>query len=360
MTGTSLDGIDVAICQISAEPQIKLIAQYFEEYPTKIREKLHEMMHAKFSAYNFSQMNFLLAKLNAEAVKNACQEAGVKALDAVGVHGQTLWHEPNPVNFLDYSLSSTFQLINGPMIAQMLDTQIVYDFRSADLAVGGQGAPLVAIFDRDFLSFDSNRVTLNIGGIANITILHNTQPVTAFDTGPGNMLIDMVMKDFYNKDFDESGETASKGNIINDLLNLVMSNEFIDKMPPKTTGREQFGRNFLVEYLNNYRNEKPADIVRTLSEFTARSITRNIELFAPGTEEVVASGGGAHNDYIMKRLAELLPQASIKKTDDYGIPGDMREAMCFAYLAWLRLAGKPGNIPSVTGANQSVLLGVIA
>jgi len=289
------------------------------------------------------------------------KESGIEKIDAVGIHGQTVWHEPGK----ESTGRITYQLGGVSALAQLLGTTVVGNFREADTALGGQGAPLVPIFDYEFMGTEEdNIIAVNIGGISNMTLLPRgctKENVIAFDAGPGNVLIDYAMRVLYNRAYDEDGEVASTGTIIPKLLDMLKENPFIYEEPPKSTGREMFGVDLIHKILDEFGQQHLAkDIITTLSHFTAWCISHNIKLFGKIDSEIIFSGGGSHNKYVLSVIKEELADSTIRISDEIGIPADSKEAICFAYLAYRTLGGLPGNIPSVTGASREAVLGVTA
>lgn len=372
MSGTSLDGVDAAIVRFSPSdtsvPHQELLGFLTLPLPEDILYLTTGIIAGRENVETLSLVHAALASLFADAVTQACEIAGiaVRQLDAIGSHGQTVWHQPAAREVDTYSVASTLQIGSPSALAQLTGVPVVGDFRAADVASGGQGAPLVPLYDYHFLAqADRDVIALNIGGMANITLLPagiTPDNIRAFDTGPGNVLIDMTTLKFFGKRFDTNGSIASDGIILHRLLATLKQEPFIVQPPPKSTGRELFTAEYLDAALKfNYMSTQPAeDPVRTVTEFTAWSIAENIRLFGNPTSRIVASGGGIHNPVLMKALARELPEAELAISDEYGIPSDAKEAMCFAYLAWRSLAGLPGNLPSVTGASKEATLGVVA
>lgn len=375
MTGTSLDGIDSAIATFSQGTnghKLTVLSTQFSDYPDLIRDTISAVIEKKRPVAEIAALNVDLATLYDSSVRACCAAAGlpVSSLDAVGIHGQTVWHNP-PASRRDKkrisTTPSTLQLGSGSALSQLLGVPVVSDFRTADVAAGGQGAPLVPIFDKEFFSREHESVgILNIGGISNITFLPqrgSDTPVLAFDTGPGNMLIDAATRLFFGKIFDESGRIANAGVTIPGILQRCMEHEFIGRQPPKSTGREMYGKAFLESILGSIRlpSTPGEDIVRTMTEFTAASIARNVSLFGGNIRLIVASGGGIRNATLMNLLAQRLSNVELTTTDEaIGLPSDFKEALCFAYLAYRALGGLPGNIPSVTGASRACVLGSVS
>jgi anhydro-N-acetylmuramic acid kinase len=374
MTGTSVDGIDVAFVEFSNQAgRHSYVLKAFDMFPYnhETRNLILELINGKAEAELLSSLNIILAEEYYSAIKKLSAESGIplELIDAIGIHGQTLWHFPNPVKKSGYDIRSTYQAGSVSTLSGLAGKPVVGDFRPADIALGGQGSPLVPIFDFNFLKSDyKNRIALNIGGIANITILGkdcSEQNVIAFDTGPGNYLIDKYTKIIFDCNFDANGELAAWGNIDSELFGMLKLIPFIKQSPPKSTGRdflpgeiELFIKNKYLKYFTT--NSHSYDLIRTLTEMAAWSIAENIRLFAPGAEEIIASGGGIHNVFLIDCLQKELPTLKIINTEELGLPADAKEAVCFAYLAYRTLGGLHGNIPSVTGASRKAVLGVIA
>jgi len=373
MSGTSADGVDVAIVELEGsgiETKLQLLFFYSFPYPREVREQIFELFSPETGRVDkICRMNFLLGKFFANATISAIDKAGLSPPDIhlIGSHGQTIYHLP-PSSGAD--VPSTLQIGEPSVIAQMTGIPVVADFRVADVAVGGEGAPLVPYVD--FLLFREEKRTIalqNIGGISNVTLLPANATIgdiLAFDTGPGNMLIDAVVKFLtsgeYN--FDPDGNLAAKGNSDEKLLFELMSHSFISAEPPKTTGRENFGMYFAKEIIAKAKRQdvKDFDILATITEFTAKSIYENYENFVfpkHAVSEVILSGGGAHNLTLVKRLKKYFGNIPVVKIDDYGIPSDAKEALAFGVLANETIVEHPGNVPNVTGAQRPVILGKI-
>ena len=373
MTGTSLDGIDIAISDFTGDENTpfeeKLIAYKTFPFTEELRNTLNNIMSGKFTAYEFSQLNFILAKAYDNAIKELCRSSMIDhdSIEAIGMHGQTLWHQPKAKNYAGESIASTLQAGSGTALSAFSRKTVVYDFRAADIALGGQGAPLVPIYDYYFLRNEKrDTIAMNIGGIANITFLPkgnnsvelDKNAVRAFDTGPGNVLIDIAANELFNQKYDDKGALARIGNVIPELLEKLLDIDFIHKNPPKSTGREEFNAALLGNIFNS--DYSTYDILNTLTEFTAQSIALNIRKFASENSEIIITGGGAMNDFLMERIKNALPRAEIANAADKGINADAKEAQCFAFLAYLHLKKIPGNLPSVTGASREIILGASA
>ncbi|MFV0551638.1 MAG: anhydro-N-acetylmuramic acid kinase [Anaerorhabdus sp.] len=272
-------------------------------------------------------------------------------------HGQTIYHLPHPA---ENEVASTLQIGEPAIIAYDHRVKVIANFRVMDMAAGGQGAPLVPYSERVLYGKKGKIIALqNIGGIGNLTILSD-KAVVAFDTGPGNMMIDQAMKHFYQKNYDENGDVAASGQCIDAMLKELMSHPFLDRKPPKTTGREDFGEQFVEEILNKYPNEKPEDIVHTFTQFTASSISYNyIQHFEQLPDEILLGGGGAYNKTLITMLKEALPTVEIKTQEDIGMSSEAKEAIAFVILGNETMHHRPSNECGATGAKTQVILGTI-
>ncbi len=374
MSGTSLDGIDIALLDISTDPQTNrhsfhLHGSITHPFPDEVRSGLYDMIHGHtITTAQYSQMHTALALCYADAVRAGCAHIGkrVEDIGVIGLHGQTIWHEPIGQDFGNHLVRHTWQIGSPSTLAQILGIPVVGDLRSADMALGGQGAPLAPMFDYVFLSQpDAYVVALNIGGIANITLLPpnaSEEHVIAFDTGPGNILSDLAMRKFYGKRYDSNGSAARAGQLLPKLMMSLQEEPFIIASPPKSTGRELFTPEYLDRALKyNYHEFQPAeDVIRTVAEFTGWSIAENIRRFGNPRCHIVAAGGVIHNPVIIETLLRELPDATYTTTEALGIPADAKEAMFFGYYAYRTLAGLHSNIPSVTGARKQAILGSIS
>jgi anhydro-N-acetylmuramic acid kinase len=372
MSGTSVDGIDAALVEIEGSgTSTKLRQVGFKElhFPSGFKEfVLRNSQSGTSDVADIARLNFLLAQLYADAVKAVCREAGVEMLevDLIGSHGQTIQHLPELSEMFGKSVRATLQVGDPSVLAKLTGIVTIGDFRVGDVALGGQGAPLVPYFD--FLLFRSEetaRALLNIGGIANITYLGKScraGDVLAFDTGPGNMIVDQIMKQLFQKDFDFNGEIARSGKVQGDIIDMLMKDEFVRMGPPKSTGRERYGSLFVSSFLSRYEDRRKEDLVATVSEFTAMAVYANYLLFLKpkgDVEEVFVSGGGSHNSLIMESLQHHFAVAKVRGADDLGISTDAKEAICFAVLANETLSGNTSNLKQVTGASKDTLLGKI-
>lgn len=360
MTGTSVDAIDIAAATFASGCITDIIADEFS-FTSELQNHL-KTLAGDITLKSLSQLTIRYTEEIAEAVneflsKNKIEKSIVKA---IGFHGQTLWHQPNSELCLGEMTRSTYQLGSATHLAILTGIDTVGDFRTADMAVGGQGAPLIPIFDYAFLSNkDTDTIVLNIGGIANITYLRaggSKNEVIAFDTGSGNCLIDLAMRKLYDKDYDANGETGRSGKLNEAVLDSLMSEPYIDKPYPKSTGKELLNAAFLEE--NNVYTLTPKDAISTLTHFTAKSIGQNIDKVIKDNYTLKIAGGGARNSYLVELIGSYSPKAKIEQPMLNGIDiSDSREALLMAYLAYLRLEEQCGNMPTVTGATREVILG---
>ncbi|MFQ5709073.1 MAG: anhydro-N-acetylmuramic acid kinase [bacterium] len=374
ISGTSLDGVDAALVRIKNHglaTELELLHFITMPYPAPLKEKLLELSTpGQGSVDEICRVNVLLGEIFADAVSHLLDAAGVQAadVDLIGSHGQTVQHLPRERVDFGYKTRSTLQLGEPSVIAKRTGIITVADFRQADMAVGGEGAPLVPYFDFVvFRSAEKNRALLNLGGIANLTILRKNcslEEVLAFDSGPANMLIDELMHRLFKKPFDENGVIARSGQPSKKLLARALQHDYFGRKPPKSTGREEFGMAFCTKFLEQANRLKltPSDIVATAAEFTALSIWNSYRDFvAPEIplDELIVSGGGTRNAAVMESLRLKFKGIVVTPIDTYGIPADAKEAICFAVLANETLAGHANNVPAATGASQPTVLGKI-
>ena len=366
MSGTSADGVDAALVEID-ESGLSLLGYVEVPFPKYVRRAILSLCEdGRVDA--ICRMDAALGEWFAEAALRVCEKANVSAgeVDVIGSHGQTIHHLPALAVVADKKVRSTLQIGNPSVIAERTGITTVSDFRSRDMAVGGQGAPLVPLVD--YLLFRSEyagRAMLNIGGIANVNILPancEVSDIFAFDTGPGNMIIDGVVQVITRgkQNFDRDGALADKGQVCEDLLEVLMAHPFFDMEPPRTTGREDFGADMVQKILDWKKKEE--DLVRTAVQFTVESIVQGLKRFVlPRCEihEVIVSGGGTRNPVMMDLLDQALENITFKRLDGLGIASDAKEAIAFAILAYHTVNGRPGNVPSVTGADKQVVLGSI-
>jgi len=365
MSGTSLDGIDVAIIEIRGR-RFTTLAVRTTPYPAAVRQALLEVSNRVTHTGQVARLNFLLGELYAEALKTACRRAEIPlgSLKLIGCHGQTIFHEGEPVKFLGRRVASTLQIGEAAVLAERTGIPVVNDFRPRDIACGGCGAPLLPLVD--YLLFRHRRlgrVALNIGGIANITATPpgaRPEQVIAFDTGPGNMVIDQLMTRMTDgrRTYDRDGWTARRGRVHHALLDKLLGDPFYWALPPKTAGREQYGAEFVERLLETRRPVE--DLIATATALTAAAVALGLERFVRPrmrVDELIVSGGGAHNRAIMGQLAALLPGVAVATSADFGIDIDAKEAIAFAVLAYQTWRGRAGNLPSATGARRAAVLG---
>ena len=347
-----MDGIDVAVVDIKDDvgEGIHVVATVTVPYPAEVRAAILSVSNAATHTGAIARLNFLLGELFAEALRST--GLPLETIQLIGSHGQTIFHEGEPVDFLGRKIASTLQIGEAAVIAERTGIETIADFRPADIAAGGKGAPLAPFLDYQLFRHPENaRIALNIGGIANITVIPaNAKPedVIAFDTGPGNMLMDAVAPPF-----DRDGQRARAGQVNAALLERLLADPYYDRAPPKSCGREQYSDEFI--------RETGIDIA-TATELTARTIALAISRY-PATREVVVSGGGAHNGYLMERIGALVRArvaASVTTSAEFGIGVDAKEAILFAVLAYETFHRRAGNLPSATGARKPMILGKVS
>ena len=363
MSGTSLDGIDTVICQFNNNHSSGFSLIEAQTYPIPEALKI-ELSQLSQSQQNneldlYAQLDVKMGRLFADACNKVLKKAHMNAdqIKAIGSHGQTIRHYPKD----EYPTS--IQIGDANIIAQNTGITTIADFRRRDMAAGGQGAPLVPPFHHALFGNinSNNKVILNIGGIANITVLtHNNSPIIGYDTGPGNGLMDDFCRQHFHCNFDNNGQLAEKGSINQEFLQLLLHDPFFSLVAPKSTGREYFSANWLENKLKLFKTRlAEEDIIASLLELTCVTITQQIKLLDVGINELLLCGGGAHNQQLRVRLKHLLPTITITTTEQYGLHPDWVEASAFAWLAQQTLLGLYGNLPSVTGAKSSVILGAI-
>jgi len=374
MSGTSLDGVDVALIKLegnSTFSKIELIGFLEYPFPKGVKEKLLKNSTKETSnVEDLSQLNFLIPNIYLDAIKNLCNDLNfpIENIDLIGSHGQTVQHLPKPTKYFGYNISSTLQIGDPAVLAKLTGITTVGDFRTGDIALGGEGAPLIPYFDYIFFhSHKKNRALLNIGGISNFTILNKEtglQDVLAFDTGPGNMLIDTLTKKLFNKNFDKDGNIARVGKLNAELFDVLKQKDsFIEQTPPKSTGREYYGKQFLDDLFERFNNLSNEDWLHTVTKFTSYAVYRNYKMFVMDEtkiNELIISGGGAKNKFLYECLAQDFGNSvELKVIDDIGVSSDAKEAICFAVLANETISGNPTNIPRTTGAKRATVLGKI-
>lgn len=376
MSGTSLDGVDAVIARLDGSGRglsMEVLSFVSIPYPAELRSFLLENSDPQTSSVlEISQLNVRLAHEYARAVQSAARKAGIDpgALDLVGSHGQTIYHVPDPTDCAGREIISTLQIGDPSALANVLDVPVVGDFRIADMALGGQGAPLVPYFD--FVYFRDDRETrglLNIGGIANVTVIPagaGPDEVYAFDTGPGNMVMDSLARLLFDEPYDASGRHAAAGSFDEAVMAELLEDPYFTQEPPKSTGREYFGIDYAERLVMRCReimgNPAPEDVIATGAMLTVLSIYQAYARFIRDRTELdalIVSGGGRHNDFLMERLRNTFAPIPVRTVDEFGLDSDAKEALCFAVLAHEAINGVPTNMPSVTGASRRTILGKI-
>ncbi|PQP05011.1 anhydro-N-acetylmuramic acid kinase [Pseudomonas frederiksbergensis] len=353
MSGTSLDGLDIAL--IEQAPAIKLIATHYIPMPESLRAELLGLCASgpdEIARSAIAQQNWV--KLAAQGIHTLLDQQNLKPEDirAIGSHGQTIRHEP--------ARGFTVQIGNPALLTELTGITVISDFRSRDVAAGGQGAPLVPAFHEAlFEEQPGNRAVLNVGGFSNLSLIEPGQPVAGFDCGPGNVLLDAWIHRQRGDNFDRDGKWAASGKVEPALLNELLSDPFFVTQGPKSTGREVFNLPWLMQHLSKLPTFAAENVQATLLELTAQTIVESLQSAQSDTRELLVCGGGAHNATLMKRLASLLPNAKVSSTAAYGVDPDWVEAMAFAWLAHCCLEGIATNRPSVTGARGLRILGAI-
>ena len=350
MSGTSLDGVDVALCQID-EVSCHLEATHFVAFPSVLKEAIMRLIYEPIAIREVGILDHNLALFFAKGVNELLKKTALSSenIDAIGVHGQTVWHEPSGEH--PFSL----QLGNASVLASETKIDVVSDFRSKDVAVGGQGAPLAPAFHHFLFASLSRCAVLNIGGMANLSILE--PELIGYDTGCGNVLMDMWIEEHLNLPYDSRGNWAKSGIIHEKLLESMLSDDYFKLKFPKSTGREYFNKKFLIKYLEPFAKICEEDVQATLLALTADSITDEIKKFK--IEKLLVCGGGVRNEFLMERLEQNLPSVEVVSTQHYGVDADNMEAMIFAWLAYKRVRRECVNLKTVTGANNNSILGAI-
>jgi anhydro-N-acetylmuramic acid kinase len=375
MSGTSVDGVDACLAKLAwqnGKLQYDIVATHSVPMPADLRERLLRCMAEKsIHLEEFCRLNVAVGQLFAETAHGLMVANGILAsqIDCIGSHGQTLYHWP-PTQA--GTLGGTLQIGEPSLIAEKTGVLTIADFRPRDMAAGGQGAPLVCFADQLLFQDDEvGRCIQNIGGIANVTVVpshgalkKHPLPVIAFDTGPGNMLMDAAVHHFYQKSYDADGAIAATGTVNAALFQYLMRHDYLTQQPPKTTGRELFGTTCFQELLRGFPNIQPADWLATLNRFTAASIVDAYQRFVfPVYEvsELVVGGGGSFNGTLLNNLRALLVERNqpmvVKKHADFGLPDQYKEALAFAILAWASLLNRHNNLPACTGATHAVVMG---
>jgi anhydro-N-acetylmuramic acid kinase len=381
MSGTSADGINVAIVRISSPnagakksssqyPRFEILAHSEYAYPKAVRRAVLAAMNSnQASVGDLARLNVLLGELYADAVL-ATQKKTTRKVELIGCHGQTLFHQGESARYLGKRISASWQTGEGAIVAARVAVPVVTDFRPADMANGGKGAPLVPFLDYVFYRHPKKgRIVQNIGGIANLTAIvpaASPEQIIAFDTGPGNMVIDAVVDQLYGKGYDRDGRLAASGRVLAEILPSLLRAPYFLHPPPKTAGREEFGREFVAEFLRRCRGSRKQDIVATATALTVRSIADALRRFVVRKkgvfEDLIVSGGGAKNPTLLAMLRNEVSESGlrVRLSDDFGLPSDAKEAVAFAVLAFRTWHRQPSNIPAATGARRTAILGKIS
>ena len=381
MSGTSADGVDVAVCRVSpvagGTPRVKVLGHRSFAYDRKLRGAVLAAMDAKTtSTAELARLSWRLGAVYAECVETTARELNLKP-QLVACHGQTIYHQAAAVKYLGEPLRCTWQIGEASLIAERLRVPVVSDFRPADMAAGGQAAPLVSMLDYClFRHATKNRLLMNLGGIANVTALPagcGTGDVLAFDTGPANMIVDACMQRLYSRRFDKDGAVAARGRVLGEVVATLMEAPYFSALPPKSCGREEYGEAFVARFLAmcDRPGARKQDVIATATAFTAESVLDAYRRFcwphfgqrAPlaRATEVFVAGGGARNATLMRALREGFAALGVKvaTTEAAGLAVEAKEAAAFALMGWLTWHGLPGNVPAATGAARQVVLGKV-
>ena len=354
ISGTSVDGIDVAVVDIHNR-RIDTVAHGAIPYPATLRTRILAASNATTHTAEISRLNFAIGERFAAALIQVCRKKRIPldTIELIGSHGQTIYHEHG---------KNTLQIGEGAVIAERTGITVVSDFRTADIAAGGAGAPLVPFLDyRAFRHPRRGRIALNLGGIANVTVIPpaaKPNEVLAFDTGPANMVIDALVQRLTNgrQFYDRAGALAATGRIDRALLSQLMRDPYFSRNPPKSAGREQYGAGFIEKLIAT--GLALPDLIATATAFTASTVAMAVNRYATtGSWDLIASGGGVHNETLMSQITSLLPQVTVALTSDYGIDIDAKEAIAFAVMAHETYHRRASNVPSATGARHTAILG---
>jgi len=361
MSGTSCDSIDAGLCEVFPDKTVKLIRGINYKYPEHIRAKIFRFFRGEGSIKDICRINFAIGKCFAQAANVLIEEFGKP--DFISSHGQTIYHYPFDEKLDDINLKSTLQIGESSVIAHDTGCPVISNFREADIAAGGQGAPLVCFADEKwFKGKGKNFAIQNIGGISNVTVVSQNYDTFGFDTGTGNVFIDYCTQKFFGKSYDENGEIANSGIISDSWLDCLLQDEYYFLDPPKSTGREYFSTEY-IENMLKFAPPEPKDIIATVTALTAKTIAQSYERFVfpnVSIDEAVICGGGAYNKTLMKFLKSYLPKhIELKTCEDYGISNNFKEVMAFALLGYCKWYNIPNNLPCCTGAEKRVAMGKI-
>ena len=356
MSGTAGDGVSAALASFKNR-SFKLMAYETFPYSPSVRKKI--LRAERLKTAEISELHFLLGRIFADAALKLIRRSRISAkkIRVIGSHGQTIYHGPRD------RVPSTFQIGEASIIAERTGIPVVSDFRPSDIAAGGEGAPLIPFFDFYFYGNGPCRALLNIGGIANVTFVgRDLQKPIAFDTGPGNCLMDLAIQQITKgkQKHDPEGRWAARGRVEMKWLRSILSHPYFKKNPPKSTGREEFGEKFLNRSLGRFFKQRPSDVLATLTSLTALTIFESLKRFAPSSaKEIIASGGGVKNLTLMNHLKKLFWPVPVRSIEEFGIPAQAKEPIAFAFFALRALQGRVNHLPSVTGARHALILGKI-
>ena len=372
MSGTSLDGIDAALLRITAKGSaVSFVQGLYRPFTGAFRQELQALITGDgLDRKRVVRMNILMGHLLADAVEELLRQSDVcaESISVIGSHGLTIGHYPEPDTRFGHRVAGSWQIGDGDVIAERLGIPVVSDFRIRDMAAGGEGAPLVPLLDRQLFQHEKeNRACLNIGGIANLTILPGGRPadILAFDTGPGNCLLDEAVARLIDPacTHDPDGQYADAGTVNEPLLDRLMGDPYFDRLPPKSTGREYFSPDYLAHILEIGRDLPFGDLLSTVAALTPASIVRSLECLVSASDfpcRLIVSGGGVHNRFFMRKLAELLPDVSVVSSATEGVDPDFKEALAFGWFGYRTVNGLASSVPAVTGCDHAVILGKIS
>ncbi len=364
MSGTSIDCVDAVLVRIFADMQYEILASNSLDYPNKIKEKIYRAANNNANTSDICILNFLVGEIFAQCALSLIKKSGVKkeGIDFISSHGQTIFHNPSIEDICGLSAKSTLQIGDISLIAERTGIMTIGDFRTKDVAAGGQGAPLVPFADEILFGREIPRGILNIGGISNITVLSPNIKTFAFDIGVGNMLIDYFSKKLFNQNYDNNGEIAQSGKVDVEWLEFLLKERFYAQQPPKSTGRELFNEIY-AEKIYKCAPKEPQDVIATLTELTAKTIFNAYKNFIlPKTKlnEIVVGGGGAYNLYLLNLLQKYFAPIKVLTHENFGIDNKLKEALAFAFLGYMTYEKKFNNLPMCTGAEHSVIMGKIS
>ncbi|MBQ7449981.1 anhydro-N-acetylmuramic acid kinase [bacterium] len=362
MSGTSFDGVDCALCKINPDLSFEFLKGEIFNYHPLIKKEIFKLIKGNGTIKELCSLNFVLGEFYADCVFKLCENANfdIKKLDLISSHGQTVFHNPTNNKFCGYSENSTLQIGELSCIAKKTGIITVGDFRPCDMALSGQGAPLIPFFDKLLFSKTDKNVALqNLGGIANVTILGKNGEFLAFDNAPANALIDLAMQKFYNKPFDKNGEIGLSADYNKELLDFMQSyDKFLTQKPPKSTGKEYYSERFLEDVIN-FKKLPHETLIATLSAYTGFAIAKSLRDFSSvKIDEIILSGGGVKNQAIVKYIKDF-SKINVSFISDFGVSDDFKEAIAFAILGYQRYFEQPNNEPKATGAKKQTTMGKI-